>query len=204
MKMKFTLNAALLLMTVFFTVGCDLNNASRVEMDINSDKYYAVSLELIFETEYDMKAVKEFYNLCENVSYLFMADVQRENDLLYFSRIGRFSFPDDFDFESYVMLVSYGRRIRELELINYGHLYKNSGLKGNCFSVTFDGEYFGNQVFFYQMIREKGERYVPTDYVLLSYIMEGTEKVRVYVGDINKVNSEPEGQHSQGDGCDGA
>ena len=72
----------------------------------------------------------------------------------------------DLDFDQYILLVVFGREIRELQSYN--------GIK---LAITYGQDYQGNTVFFYRLIK----RYYPPPFYGDYYLMDGDEKV--YIGD---------------------
>ena len=173
--------------------GCARKGVDVVKDIAHLDDFVSQNIEEFLESEYDMETLKDYLNLREDVLYLSLEDVLSQEDLEYHANIGQFVYPEDFDFDEYIMVIAYGRRIRELQCVSSEYIRQHYGSSWYSFSVTFEEEYYGEKVFFYKIVRDKSKSYVPTCYSLYSYVMHGTERIRVYTGDINTPKTEGSG-----------
>jgi len=144
------------------------------------DDVITLNLEFLQKSEYNSRAVKKLWGMDETLPFTFFESAHSQRTLDIFSNDGKFDTPPlDFDFENYCMLITYGRKAARLECIK-SEYYTESFL----LISTFDEEYTGETVFFYQI--NKGS-YVPSDLGLKCYIMNGAE--RVYLGsDVDSIN----------------
>jgi len=144
-----------------------------------------LEIEFLQESRYDIDAVKEYRYIHEDASFLFLEDVRHEGSIKSLAEEGKFAYPNDIDFENYIVLIAYGRKILTLEAISTENSQKVYG-ETLCYCVTFEEEYFEDTVFIYQAPRDATPYCMPTRLAIYTYVMEGAERVQVYVGDINR------------------
>jgi len=187
----------LIVFALSFTNGC--SKGGNLEVDVGRqtperfherqdvemcDETMMLDFEYIMESAYCKEALFEARYLRDDVSFLFLECVDSQAGLEYYARQGRFSVPQSINFENDAVLISYGRMVEEFAFVRDG---LSRQLYGSIWmiSVTFGEEYFGEAVFFYRMPLDSSIGYVPAQFGIITYVMVGTEKIRVYVSDIN-------------------
>ena len=165
-----------------FDIGEGMSEDSETEV---SCELAVLNFKYLRESEYDSVATKKSRHAYENASFLFLEDVGTRRTLDFLANEGKFVYEEDFDFEKNIMFISYGRMISEIGCIQDDDIRKSYGFNWYGLYVVFREEYFQDKAFFYQMQKEDDRVYVPTCYYLISFVMNGEDRVRIYIGDIN-------------------
>jgi len=179
---------------MILSIGCSFNNDidGVLYEDINDmfdqevDEVISIEFEEIYRSKYDSDSVLENRKLQEDVSFLFVEDVYYQKVLDELEEEGGFSYPEDFDFENFHLLVAYGREIVELDCASSKYIRHQYAPYFYMLSITFGEEYYGSTVFLYKTKKVSNMYFVRTIYEIRTYVMNGTEKEQVYVGYINR------------------
>ncbi|MCL2529589.1 MAG: hypothetical protein FWE41_04580 [Coriobacteriia bacterium] len=148
-------------------VGCDREPAEEVERGEISMEF-----EYLMESAFDAAPFKNLLSVDENVPLTFYESFNNQDELADLATKRGFDYPKDFDFENYRLLVSYGRKVVQLEASNNTHY----GPYFYYLIPTFAGTHSGDTVFFYRI----DKRSYLGNLHLECYIMLDAE--RVYFG----------------------
>lgn len=185
-----TIQISVLLLIMLLATGCSNGDTNEDKWSLDIDEVIVLEFEELGESEYDMDALIKHRRLKEDVSFLHLEEVPYQANLEEFEEEGKFTYTENFDFDNCYMLIAYGRKILELECLQSNYIRNHYGSRWYCLSVTFGEDYYDNTVFFYRITKDHS--IIRTHYELFTYVMEGTEKVRVDLYSINKPESSEE------------
>jgi len=171
----------ILILIILFMAGCSENDKYTGNATVVNNYPTIVNFDFIQDSFYNVKSVKKRWSIDENGLFIFFEHAHNQEGLNIFAEEGEFDYPDDFDFENYCMLISYGRKIVNLECENDEYYGENWFF----LIATFNEEYSGEKVFFYKIDKRD---YLPSDLGMKCYIMDGIEKVYLgsNIAEINK------------------
>ena len=172
-----------IMVLIIFLAGCSTNKENPIQeeiYDMTRFEKFSISFELIHESEYNENIAKTNHGRASIIpftSYKLILSNWGQEYLIEMSESEGFIPPENFDFENYSLLITYGRQIVELEcnIDKWLSTHYDTGkpLADNFTIIpTFGEEHFGEKVFFYK-IEDRG--YHPFSYG--AYIMVGDEKV---------------------------
>ena len=182
----------LLIASLVLTYGCTEKAHSVIPTEDTSSEISTeltvMTFELVLKSDYNMDAIKESRFIHEDVQFLFVEVATSQNDLEFLAREGEFSYPMGINFDSYIVLIAYGREIAEAAYGTDEFTYHHFGPRTVVLSVTFGGDYYGESVFIYRANRDSNRAYLPTNYGAHCYIADGAERIYIgsEIGTINK------------------
>ena len=170
----------ILLLFMLIIVTVILSNAS-----IKNFGFVSIDYEFLYERQFNVGFVKESRGIREDSLYISFEAVSNQSDLNFSAKSAEFDSPNDFDFDTYNLIISYGREIISLgrEPAHSMNIY-GANLVHYC--VTFGNEYFDGIAFFYRTHKDSRLNFVHTAYGYLGYMLQDDgEKYRINLGKIN-------------------
>jgi len=184
MKLKAALISAILL-TVHLTTSCTVTEVTWEdnEFDLNTDinEIISISFEYLEEGKCDMDAVINKRRLEDCGLFLFIEEVPNYESFERLEAEGKFTYTEDFDFDTYYMLIAYGREVVGLEYVSSNFIKRHYGTRYYSLRTTFGEDYYDDTVFIFRVAFCKDRVIIPTRYLSYAYVMEGTEKKEVYL-----------------------
>ena len=169
------------IIAVFLLISLQLLTTSYYRVDFIEDRII-IEFECLQEGLYDMKLMiaREMIEW-ENELYLNFEAVRVQRNLEFYAQRAGFESPENFDFDNYVVFITYGREMVALEGIRDS--YYSSSYR---YSVTFGAVYYENVVFFYRTAKDNTNQYVPPALGYHSYLLqENGEKYKFSTGHID-------------------
>ena len=196
MRQWFNSTFALLLVMLSVT-SCIGRTSVTVEVEGRNfdddyiEEWITIDFEYLQDARYDMMGMvlRTFSSVDEwnGELYLNFDAAMSQESFDFYAEMGCFdiSIDFDFDFENYVLLITYGRELVELEGV--GHIRYGSGSRPEYrYCVTYGTKYHEDTVFFYITLKDDNIRLLPPRHEFHSYLLqEDGEKVYFFTGKLD-------------------
>ena len=145
-----------------------------------NDKLISINTHFLGQVEIDTSIINKRFGFPEGYLLTFYRVKTRHEDIA--STNYEQNIANEIDFDKYYVIISYGRRIYELDCINDTHF----GTSWYRLIVTFDEGHYGNMAYYYKI--DKRNYIPPTLAEMECYSIEGSAKY--YLGsDIFEINN---------------